>query len=258
MTARDIISILEEFAPAGIQEEWDNSGLMVGDISREIDSVLLALDCTPEVIEEAGERGVKMIVTHHPLIFKGVKSIGADNILGRAIMSAIKKDIIIYSMHTNIDKVPGGVSSLMAGRLGLINVQILESEDNGATGLGVIGDLEEEMSVRDFIKVVKESFSLNIIRSSKERVKKIKRVALCGGSGGSLINRARLSGADVFISGDISYHNYFCEDGFMVMDIGHYESEIDVLNLLMSVILKKIPNFAVHISEKNNNPIYYH
>ncbi len=258
MTAKEIIAILEEFAPKGIQEEWDNSGVMVGDISRETDSLLLALDCTPEVIEEAQERGIKMIITHHPLIFKGIKSISPDNILGRLIFSAIKNDIIIYSMHTNIDKVPGGVSKLMADRLGLVNIEILDSYDNGATGLGVVGDLEQETTARDLIEKVKESFSLKVLRCSKERGRGIKRIALCGGSGGSLIGSARLSGADVFISGDISYHNFLCEEGFMVMDIGHYESEIDVLNLLMSVILKKIPNFAVHISEKNNNPIYYH
>ena len=258
MTAKEVIAILEEFAPKGIQEEWDNSGVMVGDISKEIDSLLLALDSTPEIIEEAKMRGIKMIITHHPLIFKGVKSISPDNLQGRMIISAIKDDIIIYSMHTNIDKVPGGVSKMMADRLGLVNVEILDSADNGATGLGMVGDLEDEIPVKEFIKKVKESFSLQILKCSRERDMIIKRVALCGGSGGSLIERARLSGADVFISGDISYHNFLCEDGFMVMDIGHYESEIDVLNLLMSVILKKIPNFAVHISEKNNNPIYYH
>ncbi len=258
MTAKEVIAILEEFAPKRIQEEWDNSGVMVGDISKEIDSLLLALDSTPEIIEEAKMRGIKMIITHHPLIFKGVKSISPDNLQGRMIISAIKDDIIIYSMHTNIDKVPGGVSKMMADRLGLVNVEILDSADNGATGLGMVGDLEDEIPVKEFIKKVKESFSLQILKCSRERDMIIKRVALCGGSGGSLIERARLSGADVFISGDISYHNFLCEDGFMVMDIGHYESEIDVLNLLMSVILKKIPNFAVHISEKNNNPIYYH
>lgn len=258
MKAKEIISVIEEFAPRNIQEEWDNSGLMVGDIQREVKSVLLGLDCTPELIREAIETGADMIVTHHPLIFKGIKKIGTETVQERMISSIIKKDIVVYSVHTNIDKVPLGVSALMAERINLTRTKVLIPEENSETGLGVVGDLVEPMEFNSFLKMVKERFSLKVVKTSKPINNKISRVALCGGSGASVIPAAIASGAQIFISGDISYHNYFCEDEFMIMDIGHYESEIDVLELLMSVILKKIPNFAVHISERNNNPIYYH
>ena len=258
MKAKEIISVIEEFAPRNIQEEWDNSGLMIGDTERDVKSLLLGLDCTPDLILEAEEVGADMIITHHPLIFKGIKKIGTETVLERMISSAIKKDIIVYSVHTNIDKVPLGVSALMAERIELENRRILVPEQDDTSGLGVVGDLKDPLDFNSFLKMVKDRFSLKLVKSSKPLTNKISRVALCGGSGASLISAARASGAQIFISGDISYHNYFCEDEFMIMDIGHYESEIDVLELLMSVILKKIPNFAVHISERNNNPIYYH
>ena len=258
MKAKEIISIIEEFAPRNIQEEWDNSGLMVGDADREVERVLLGLDCTPELILEAEEIGANMIITHHPLIFKGIKKIGTVTVQERMISSIIKKDIVVYSVHTNIDKVPLGVSALMADRIDLRATKILMPQQDSETGLGVVGDLIHPMDFNLFLKMVKEKFSLKFLRTSKPINNKISRVALCGGSGASLIPAARACGAQIFITGDISYHNFFCEDEFMVMDIGHYESEIDVLELLMSVILKKIPNFAVHISERNNNPIYYH
>ncbi len=258
MKAIDIISIIEEFAPRNVQEEWDNSGLMAGDTHREVKSILLGLDCTPELIQEASEIGGDMIITHHPLIFKGIKKIGTETVQERMISSIIKKDIVVYSVHTNIDKVPLGVSALMAERIGLRATKILMPQQDSETGLGIVGDLVEPVDFNSFMKMVKERFSLKVVKTSKPIENKISRVALCGGSGASLIPAARACGAQMFITGDVSYHNYFCEDEFMIMDIGHYESEIDVLELLMSVILKKIPNFTVHISEKNNNPIYYH
>lgn len=258
MKAIEIISAIEEFAPRNIQEEWDNSGLMAGDAQREVKSILLGLDCTPELIMEASEIGADMIITHHPLIFKGIKKIGTETVQERMISSIIKRDIVVYSVHTNIDKVPLGVSALMAERINLRATKILMPQQDSETGLGIVGDLVEPMSFNSFIEIVKERFSLKVVKTSKPIDSNISRVALCGGSGSSLIPAARASGAQIFITGDLSYHNYFCEDEFMIMDIGHYESEIDVLELLMSVILKKIPNFAVHISERNNNPIYYH
>ncbi len=258
MRAKEIIAILEEFAPGGLQESWDNSGLMIGDSDSEVSSVLLGLDCTPELIQEAKERGAGMIITHHPLIFKGVKKIGNSTLLERMIVDIIKSDLVVYSIHTNIDKVPEGVSGIMADKLGLINRSVLEKSDDGENGLGIIGQLPRPMDATAFLDFVKKSFALDCLKHSKPLKSKISKVALCGGSGSSLIPSALKNGADLFISGDISYHNFFCEEHFMVVDIGHYESEIGVLDLLSSIILKKIPNFAVCKSERNNNPIYYH
>lgn len=258
MRAKEIISIFEEFAPSNIQESWDNSGLMVGDVSMEVNKVLLSLDFTEQLVEEAIECGANMIITHHPLLFKGVKKIGTDTYIERIITKLIKNDIIAYSMHTNIDKVPRGVSGLMADRIGLINQEVLESESQEEIGLGIVGNLKVPLSVEDFITMLKKQFSLKCLKSSAPIDSHIKRVALCGGSGSSLISSAIKSGAQVYISGDISYHNFFCEKDFMIIDIGHYESEIEVLDLMMNIILKKMPNFAVRKSEINNNPIYYH
>lgn len=258
MRAKEIISIFEEFAPSNIQESWDNSGLMVGDVSMEVNKILLSLDFTEQLVEEAIECGANMIITHHPLLFKGVKKIGTDTYIERIIIKLIKNDIIAYSMHTNLDKVPRGVSGLMADRIGLINQEVLESESQEEIGLGIVGNLKVPLSVENFITMLKKQFSLECLKSSSPIDNHIKRVALCGGSGSSLISSAIKSGAQVYISGDISYHNFFCEKEFMIMDIGHYESEIEVLDLMMNIILKKMPNFAVRKSEINNNPIYYH
>lgn len=258
MKAKDIIALFEEFAPPTIQESWDNSGLMVGDVSMEVDKVLLGLDFTEELVQEAIECGANMIITHHPLIFKGVKKIGTETYIERIITKLIKNDILAYSMHTNIDKVPKGVSGLMANRLGLVNQEVLESDVQENIGLGIVGTLKNSLSVEEFIKMVKKEFSLITLKTSTPIKQSITKVALCGGSGSSLISSAIKSGAQIYISGDISYHNFFCEKEFMIMDIGHYESEIEVLDLMMNIILKKIPNFAVQKSEINSNPIYYH
>jgi dinuclear metal center YbgI/SA1388 family protein len=257
MRALEIIKAIENFAPGSVQEEWDNSGLMIGDSDAEISSVMLSLDCTPEVIDEAIERGAGMLITHHPLIFKGLKKIGVRTVQERMIARIIKNDLVVYSVHTNIDKVPNGVSGIMADKLGLVNRSILEKEISGETGLGITGELPKEMSAEDFIVYVKERFGIGFVKHSRPIHAQIKKVALCGGSGNSLIGAAMKSGAQVYLSGDLSYHSFFCEDGFMIIDIGHYESEIGVLDLLMSVILKNFPNFAVLRSERSKNPIYY-
>ena len=258
MDAKDIIALFEEFAPVAIQESWDNSGLMVGDVTMEVNKILLGLDFTEQLVEEAIDFGANMIITHHPLIFKGVKKIGTDTYIERIITKLIKNDILAYSMHTNIDKVPQGVSGLMADRIGLVNQEILESDTQDVIGLGVVGNLKTPLDSMAFVKMIKEKFSVNCVKSSELIPQKIERVALCGGSGSSLIPSAIKSGAQVYISGDISYHNFFCEKNFMILDIGHYESEIEVLDLMMNIILKKMPNFVVRKSEINNNPIYYH
>ncbi len=258
MKAIDLISLIEEFAPSDIQESWDNSGLSVGDPQRVVDKVLLALDCTPEVVEEAISTGAGMIVTHHPLIFKGVKRISTVTSLERMISRIIKNDLVVYSAHTNIDKVVCGVSGLMARKLGLQNVRILQRDLGGEYGLGVIGDFEVPTDALQIIKNIREKFGLEVIKCSKPLDIPVKKVALCGGSGSSLIEVARENGAQILITGDVSYHNFFCENGFMIMDIGHYESEIGVLELIKDILTKKISTFAVRIAEKNNNPIHYY
>ena len=257
MKVKDVIAVIEEFAPLSIQEGWDNSGLCVGSPEAEVSSVLFALDCTESLVDEAVECGADMIITHHPLIFSGLKKISPEDQVGAAVIKAIRNGIAIYAAHTNADKVMAGVSGAMAAKLGLVDVEILD-EDGEGTGLGVVGNLAEPMTAAQMIDLVKDKFALKMLKSSRPSEELISRVAMCGGSGGSLIGAAKASGAQLYISGDISYHNFFTSDGFMIMDIGHYESEIEIVNILFSLIKKNFPTFAVRITQNiNSNPIYY-
>ena len=254
---KDVMAVIEEFAPLALQEKWDNSGLCIGSPEDKVSSVLLGLDCTPELVDEAIACGADMIVTHHPLIFSGLKKISAEDLVGEAVVKAIRAGISVYAAHTSADKVIAGVSGAMAARLGLKNVRILD-EDGEGTGLGVVGNLPEPMTAQDALELVKERFALKVVKSSKPVGCKIERVAMCGGSGGSLIGAARAAGAQLYISGDISYHNFFTPEGFMIMDIGHYESEIEIVDILFSLIKKNFPTFAVRITQNmQSNPIYY-
>ena len=257
MKIKDIIAEIEDFAPLSIQEKWDNSGLCIGSPEAEVSSVLIGLDCTPELVDEAIECGADMIVTHHPLIFSGLKKISPDDLVGAAVIKAVMHGISVYAAHTNADKVIAGVSGAMAARLGLEDVAILD-EDGEGTGLGVVGNLPNPMTSAEAVEFVKARFSLKAMRTSRPIGGKISRVAMCGGSGGSLIGAARAAGAQLYISGDISYHNFFTQDGFMIMDIGHYESEIEIVDILFSLIKKKFPTFAVRITRNiYSNPIFY-
>ena len=254
---KDVMAVIEEFAPLALQEKWDNSGLCIGSPEDKVSSVLLGLDCTPELVDEAIACGADMIVTHHPLIFSGLKKISAEDLVGEAVVKAIRAGISVYAAHTSADKVIAGVSGAMAARLGLKDVRILD-EDGEGTGLGVVGNLPEPMTAQDALELVKERFALTGVKSSKPVGCKIERVARCGGSGGSLIGAARAAGAQLYISGDISYHNFFTPEGFMIMDIGHYESEIEIVDILFSLIKKNFPTFAVRITQNmQSNPIYY-
>ena len=254
---KDVTQVIEGFAPLSIQEKWDNSGLCIGSPDAPVSSVLFGLDCTSELVDEAIECGADMIVTHHPLIFSGLKKISPDDMVGEAVFKAIKAGISIYAAHTNADKVIAGVSGAMAAKLGLQNVEIL-SEDGEGTGLGVVGDLVEPMTAQQMVEMVKDRFALKTVKASKPVDGMITRVAMCGGSGGSLIGAAKAAGVQLYISGDISYHNFFTSEGFMLMDIGHYESEIEIVDILFSLVKKNFPTFAVRITQNmHSNPIYY-
>lgn len=256
--ASGIIAALEEFAPLNAKEEWDNTGLSVGDPEREINGVMLSLDCTQEVIDEAISCGTEMIVTHHPLIFSPLKLISTGEAVGRMILKAVKNDLVIYSAHTNMDKVTSGVSGMMADKLNLKDVELLSYENESRFGLGVVGNLPEPADFKNLIKIIKEKFGVKVIRCSRNNGQIIKRVALCGGSGSSLIHEAERAGADLYITSDISYHHFFRDGKAAIMDIGHFESETGVLELMKSILNKKFPTFTVSIAKNNINPIQYY
>ena len=255
---KDVTEVIEAFAPLSLREKWDNSGLCVGSPDAEVSSVLLGLDCTEELVDEAVACGADMIVTHHPLIFSGLKRISPEDQVGAAVIKAVKAGISIYAAHTSADKVISGVSGAMAARLGLADVEILD-EDGEGTGLGVVGNLPQPISSEEALELVKKAFNLKALRCSRPLEDNISRIAMCGGSGGSLIAAARRSGAQLYISGDISYHNFFTPEDFMIMDIGHYESEIEIVDILFSLLRKNFPTFAVRITQNiYSNPIFYY
>ena len=258
MKAGDIIAVIEEFAPLSIQESWDNSGLLLGSADQEITGVLVALDCTEEVVREAVARGCNMILTHHPLIFRGLKRISPQDPVGAAVIAAVKEGVCVYASHTPSDKVPAGVSGAMAAKLSLQDVQILEEEE-GETGLGCTGYFPVPMTAADALVCVKEAFGLKIIRHSRPVEGLIHKVAVLGGSGGGDIDAAIKAGAQLFISADISYHNFFTPEGFMIMDIGHFESEVEIVDIFLSKIRKKFPTFASYKSDvlDGSNPVRY-
>jgi dinuclear metal center YbgI/SA1388 family protein len=256
MKAKEITSIIEEFAPLQFQERWDNSGYCIGSPEQEVHSALIGLDCTPELVDEAIRCGADMIITHHPLIFGGVAKINPETNLGYMIYKAIRHGIVVYSCHTNMDKVLDGVSGLMASRLALEDVAILDKGDSDE-GLGVVGTLPSPMLDEEFARVVKERFSLKCLRCSRPTGRVITRVALCGGAGKSLLSKAIAAGADAYITGDVSYHDFLTEKGFFLMDIGHYEGEIDIVRKISDLLKEKIPTFAVRLITENNNLVHY-
>ena len=253
MIVKDITDILEEFAPLGEQERWDNAGLCVGSPFDEVHAVLVGFDCTPQLVREAIARGADLIVTHHPLIFNGLKRVSPDDPVGAALYLAIRHGIAVYAAHPNADKAPGGVNTLMADRLGLVEAEPLDESH-----LGFIGLLPAPMSGKDFCRYVKERFSLSVLRCSAP-VAEVFRVATSCGAGSSFAEAAFRAGADAFVTGDVSYHHFFVPEGRMIVDIGHWESEVEIVSKFVSVLRKKLPTFAVYTAKtENNNPIYYY
>lgn len=363
MKISEIISLIEEIAPLPLQEEYDNAGMQVGDKSREATGALLCIDVTEDIIDEAIQQGLNLVISHHPLLFKGLKSITGRNYIERIVIKAIKNDIAIYSAHTNLDNAFGGVNFKIAEKLKLQNLQILSpmkdkllkivvfvptaDADNvreamlnaGAgkigdydmcsynmtgygtfrpgecatpycgevgmlhkeeevrievilpnylrekvvgemlkshpyqepaydiiqlenelafAGSGVIGELTNPMEAEEFLKIVKDVFKVEAIKYSSHSGKKIKKVALCGGSGAFLINDALRANADAFITGEIGYHNFFvAEKRILLVEAGHYETEQYTKDIFCDIITKKFPNFAVRYTNVEETPINY-
>lgn len=364
MRIKTITSWIETIAPVSFQESYDNAGLIIGDENREVNSVLVTLDVTPEVVQEARMKQIGLIISHHPLIFKGLKKINGKNQVERSVIEAIQNNIAIYAAHTNLDAVIGGVNSVFCSKLGLVNQQILrpakgklfklvtfipathmqkvrdavfnagagsignydrcsfsttgegsfrggenthpftgekgkvhfEEEVRFETvfpahlkstiitallnshpyeevaydlypleneyyqaGMGMTGYLKKEWKEKAFLDFVKKTLNLKILKHTPWQNKLVKKVAVCGGTGSFLLPDAIRAGADVFITGDFKYHEFFeAGDEIMVVDIGHYESESLVMELFHDLIIKKFPTFAVQISEVNTNPVNYY
>ena len=258
MKVKDITRALEAFAPLSIQESWDNSGLIIGSAEDEVHGVLVGFDCTEELIREAVQMGCDLVVTHHPLIFRGIRRITPEDTVGAAVFAAVREGVAVYAAHTPADKVPGGVSGAMARRLGLTEVEVLLGEEEGI-GLGCIGNFPRPMTGKEALAYVKERFGVPVIRSSRPLETPITRVALLGGSGGGEIDLARERGAQLYITADVTYHHFFTPEGFMVMDIGHFESEVEIVDVFLAEIRKNFPTFASYKSSSlgRSNPVHY-
>jgi len=257
MTVQDIASVIEEFAPLPLQEDYDNAGLQVGFRDRHVSAVLLCLDVTDEVLEEAIRRKCDMIVSHHPLIFRGLKNLtGADD-TQRIVIRALEAGVAIYSAHTNLDSTWNGVSHEMAHMLGVTGIEVLSPRaGDPRAGLGVIGDIEPTPKL-EFLRKVKEKFGVKALRySTQSPALVIKRVALCGGSGASMISDAIRAGADLYVTGDVKYHDFTTYGLDMVIaDIGHYESELCSMRIFSRIIRQKYPDLVVYFSDEQANPV---
>lgn len=374
-----IIAALEEFAPRTLQEAWDNSGLQIGlpDDTDEVTGALLCIDVTEEIVTEAAERGLNLIISHHPLIFKSLKSLTGANIQQRAAMAAIRAGIAVYSAHTSLDSTVGGVSYAMADEMGAKVLRVLSPADielrkftvigprtaaedvrlalldgeagvapcssnsalsdtapaidsdsrctysdvegsampaaqpdpiagislvhtpltrveavvpawrtaalaaavagvpgaekarieispvdnsNLNIGLGVVAEFEKPMKMADFASMLKEKFGIPTIRTSLgyDPETTVRRIAMCGGAGGEFIGVAQAAGADAYVTADVRYHD-FCDNraGMAIFDIGHFESEQYATAIFKNVLSKKMPNFAVHFSSSQKNPVKY-
>lgn len=363
MKLSQLTSYLESLAPLAYQEDYDNSGLIVGHPDQEINQALVSLDCTEAVVDEAISTGCQAIISHHPIVFKGLKKFNGKTYVERVVEKAIRHNIALYAIHTNLDSVMDGVNAKICDTLGLTNTHILtprhgllkklvtfvpveqaeqvrkalfhagagyignysevsfnaagtgtfkagegsnpyvgevgmrhnEAEvriesiypanleskiimalvlahpyeevaydlysltnQNQQVGSGMIGELEEAMDEADFLAGIKASMDCKVIRHTALLGRRVKKVAVCGGSGSFLLKHAIAAGADVFITADYKYHEFFDAEGKIVIaDIGHFESEQFTQQLLCELIQKKFSNFAIRLTKVNTNPVKY-
>jgi dinuclear metal center YbgI/SA1388 family protein len=362
MKIKELTAFLETIAPLSYQEDYDNSGLLVGDPGHDVQSALLSLDCTEAVIDEAVRKGCGIVIAHHPVIFRGLKSLTGRNYVERTVMSAIRNNVAVYAIHTNLDSIRDGVNAKICEKLGITDFKVLSPKSNllrklvtfcptgyadcvrealfsagaghigdysgcsfnsdgfgtytgaegtapfagepgkphrepevridtvfpayletqvlsaliaahpyeevaydifplatshSGVGSGMIGTIRETDEL-EFLRSVKEKLGASVIRHTPLRGKTIRRIAVCGGSGSFLLKKAIAAGADMFITADYKYHEFFDAEGKIVIaDVGHFESEQFTKDLLHDIIRKKFSTFALHLTEINTNPITY-
>jgi len=363
MKLAQLTAYLESLAPLAYQEDYDNAGLIVGHPDMEVSQALISLDCTEAVVDEAIASRCQVIISHHPIVFRGLKKFNGKTYVERVVEKAIRHNIAIYAIHTNLDNIMTGVNAKICETLGLKNCRVLvpkhgllkklvtfvpqahaeavrnalfaagaghignyseasfnahgtgtfkgnehanpyigergsrhsESEvrvetiypaileskvlmalvlahpyeevaydlynltnPNQQVGAGMIGELEAGATEQSFLYHIKEKMHCHVIRHTAYTGKHVKKVAVCGGAGGFLLKQAIAAGADVFITADYKYHEFFDADGkLLIADIGHFESEQFTQQLLYEIITKKFTNFAVRLTEVNTNPVKY-
>lgn len=285
MKLKEIKSFLEGMAPLAVQESWDNSGLQIGCSDKDIHKVMVCLDLTEAVLDEAEAIGADLVISHHPLIFKGLKSISGSTYQERCVRKAILSDIAVYSAHTSLDNILGGVNHKIASLLGLSSLRWLDSGESAegcdekcggaaekscgegaegkcggadavarASGSGLIGELKEPVAAAEFLHTVKTVFDVKALKHSPlSSATTIRSVALCGGAGAFLLPQAVAKGADCFISGEFHYHDYF-DPGTLLIELGHYESEQFTQDLLKESLERAFPELEIVKTSVNTNP----
>ena len=272
----EIVSAFEAVAPLALQESYDNSGLIVGEMGTQVSKVLLCLDSTEAVVDEAIAKGCDLIIAHHPIVFGGLKRFTGGDYVQRALIKAIRNNIAIYACHTNLDNVlRGGVNERIAQQLGFEAERVLrpigadlgsfvgiggldDSDVFRTAGAGVLCNLQKPMNVLDFLQHVKAKMGVEVVKYTKCDVEMVSKVAICGGAGSFLIGDALRAGADAFITSDVKYHEFFDAEGKMLLcDIGHYESEKYTIDLFSNILSAKFPKFATIFAGTITNPIDY-
>ncbi len=256
----NIINEMELLAPTYLKEDFDNVGLMVGDKNKEVKKVLLALDCTLKVIEEAKKENVELIITHHPLIFKRPSSITTDTLQGKKIIELIKNDISLYSSHTNLDSVENGLNDTIVSILGFDNSKILEkNKRDDKAGLGRIVSLKESIQLEDLISKIKKSLNINNLRVVKGK-DKVNKIAIINGSGQDFIGKAVALGADCIITGDTTYHfaSDYKEMEISILDVGHFASEQITFFNVMEILKEKFKDVEFITSTVEEDPFSFY
>jgi dinuclear metal center YbgI/SA1388 family protein len=229
----DVVSIVEEIAPPGLAAEWDNTGLQVGDPAKQVRRVLVSLDPLPTGMDEAVKLGCDLIVSHHPLFFRPVRSLDLARGQGMVVDGAIKNGVAIYSAHTSLDRVPHGVSDALASPFKLKLARPLKAVPGwpAGYGFGIVGELPKKMKAGDVAVRLKDSFKIGRVKLIGDPHMPVKTLAMCGGSGSDLIEDAAGAGADAFVTGDIKYHEALdaLSLGICVLDVGHFHSELPVV-----------------------------
>lgn len=260
MKIKEVMSALERFAPLPLQEDWDNAGLQVGLTETEASGALLCLDVNEKIVDEAIQKGCNLIVSHHPLLFRGLKTISDSDYVQRTVMKAIQNRITVLSMHTNMDNAKGGVNFKIAEKMGLTNLNFFCTKTiNGIeAGSGVIGEYTAPIAADDFVIGVKRTFDVECAQCNELLRRPIKKVAICGGAGDFLLPQAIKLGADAFLTGEMHYHVFFGhEQEIQICVIGHYQSEQYTNEIFKSIIGDVCPSLPIFLAETNTNPIIY-
>jgi dinuclear metal center YbgI/SA1388 family protein len=252
----DIARLLEQIAPANLAEEWDNCGLQVGSMRWGVKKIRVALDPLDKVIEDAGQCAVDMVITHHPLIFKALKRVEVESTQGKVIASAINYRIAVYAAHTNLDSAVGGINDVLAQKIGLCNLHPMimpkcssGSDESAMAGIGRIGDLSEPLIARQWMGEIKRSFGIKHVKAAGNIDRMVYRAAVCSGSGSSLMDAFLASDADIFVTGDLRYHDARAvEDaGRAFIDIGHFASEHIILDALTAKLTTAVQKAGLDV-----------